>query len=83
MANKSSNPFGPMTSLRPVIIDTANNKLEVPKTRTILISEPLYRRFVDHSKRYHNVASYEEILGNLLSNYDEFHKNEHWYNLDR
>ena len=49
-----TNP-GRYTNLREVEIDTSNNKMEVPKTRTISISENLYRRFVAHSKRYYNV----------------------------
>jgi hypothetical protein len=79
----NNHSFGRYVNLREVTIDTSNNKLEVP-TRTICISEHLYRMFIAHSKKYYpNPESYEVILENLLSNYDEHHnKNEHWYNLD-
>ena len=79
MANKSSNPFGPMTSLREVTINTSNNHLEVPKTRIIRISEFMWRRMVAHSKRYYNVEDYDTILGNLLDCYDQNNKGKFWY----
>ena len=66
--------LGRYTNLREVEIDPSTNNLE-PKTRTMKISEHLYRRFVAHSKKYYNVESYETILSNLLSSYDEVRKN--------
>ncbi len=74
MPSDSYSGLGNLTTMKPIItpISTSNNKKnEIPKTKTILISEQLYRRFVAHSKRYYNVADYEEILGNLLTEYDK------------
>jgi hypothetical protein len=61
LANKSSNPFGPMTSLREVVINP-DNTIEFPKTRVIKISEILYRHFISFSKKYYsNPETYEKI----------------------
>lgn len=82
MANRTTNPFGSKhTTLRPVIIDTASNKPEfLPKTRTILISDPLYRFSVAHSKRYYNTEIYETILEDLLKCYAEHNTPDYRYN---
>jgi hypothetical protein len=78
LANTKKNPFGPHTTLREVIDDTTitNN---IPKTRIIRISEPLYRRFVGFSKRYFDVVPYDEILENLLKDFEEHNQDKRWY----
>ena len=35
------------------------------------ISEQLYQRFLDHSRKYYNVETYETVLENLLDCYDK------------
>ena len=54
MDNKAHNVgFGRYTSLRPITTVTAEEEKDpdkIPKTRIIRISEPLYRRFVGHSR---------------------------------
>ena len=61
--------------LRPITIDnTSDTNNNIPKTRVIRISEPLYRRFVGHSKRFYNVESYEVILSDLLDCYSKHYE---------
>lgn len=78
MGNNASNVgFGRLTNLRPITIDNTSDTNKIPKTRVIRISEPLYRRFVGHSKRFYNVESYEVILSDLLDCYSKH--NEPYY----
>ena len=79
MANTTKNPFGPHTTLRPVIDDITTDTNNIPKTRVARISEPLYRRFVGFSKRYYNVESYETMLENLIKCYEEHNQDTYWY----
>jgi hypothetical protein len=61
-------------------ISSNEKESKVPKpTRTMKISEPLYRRFVGFSRRYYNVESYETILENLIKCYEEHHQDTRWY----
>ena len=74
--NPSTGGFGRYVSFREVTIDTSTNKMEPKPTRTIMISEQLYRRFIAHSKKYYkNPESYEIILNNLLDEYDKHNNN--------
>jgi hypothetical protein len=76
--------FGNLTTLRVISSSnttnsTTDNKNKIPKTSIIRISEPLYRRFVGHSRRYYNVETYETILENLIKCYEERHQDTYWY----
>ena len=82
MANTTKNPFGPHTTLREIIDDTTNTNNNIPKTRIIRISEPLYHRFVGFSKRYFNVEPYDLILENLLKCYEEHNQNKSWRDIE-
>ena len=53
------------------------------RTRTIRISEELYKKFFEHSRRYYNTEPYETILENLLNCYDEHNQDKYWFNMDR
>ena len=69
--------FGNLTTLRVIspTNSTTDNKNKIPKpTRTIKISEQLYRRFVGHSQKFYNVESYETILSDLLESYSKYHE---------
>ena len=71
--------FGNLCNLKPVIpVTEGTNKIPKP-TRTIKISEQLYRRFVGHSQRFYNVESYETILENLIKCYEEHNQYINWY----
>ena len=71
MANKSINPFGPMTSLREVVINP-DNSIEFPKTRSLLISDILWKKFISFSKKYYqNPETYEKILLDIMNNYEQ------------
>jgi hypothetical protein len=70
------NELGRYVGLREVEIDPSTNKME-PKSRTICISELLYRRFVAFSKRHYNVESYEVILNDLLNSYEKNNKSDY------
>ena len=50
------------------------------KTKTIKISEPLFQRFLDHSRKYYNVEPYETIIEDLLDCYEKHNQDKHWYN---
>ena len=91
--------FGNLVSLRPIdnniineksdttttttAVTTSINKNKNSTTRIICIPESLYKRFVEHSRRFYNVESYDTILNNLLNCYEENHKEMFWYNRDR
>jgi hypothetical protein len=79
--------FGNLVTLRPInnnndnntTIVTSLNKNKNQTTRIMEIPEPLYRRFVEHSRRYYNVESYETILENLITYYEEHNKDKYWF----
>ena len=48
--------------------------------KTIRISENLWKSFVQHSRRYYNVESYEIILSNLLDDFDKHNPDKYRYN---
>jgi hypothetical protein len=82
--------FGNLVSLRPVIdtnnttvITSTNKNRIIPATRTIQISESLYKRFVEHTRRFYNTETYETILNNLINCYEEHNKETFWYNMNR
>ncbi len=82
--------FGNLVSLRPVTysssISTTNNnnaKPRVPKTRVIRISEPLYQKFVNFSRRYYDVESYSTILENLINDFKSRNQDKSWRDMDR
>jgi hypothetical protein len=73
--------LGNLVSLKPVNTSptNTNTKNKVPKpTRTIKISEPLFRRLVSHSKKFYNVESFDTIIENLINSYELSHKDEYW-----
>jgi hypothetical protein len=88
--------FGKYVSLRPVndsniiinnkesdtttVTTSINKNRIIPTTRVMNISEQLYKRFVEHSRRFYDVESYETILENLINCYEEHNKDKHWYN---
>jgi hypothetical protein len=66
-SNANNIGWGQYTNLKPITTST-----KVPKpTRTIKINEPLFRRFVVHSKKFYNVESFDTIIENLLNSYEE------------
>ena len=83
MAHLRNGQFGRYTNLKEIsVVDNSTNEKDsnkVPKpTRTIKISEQLYRRFIGHSIRYYNVETYETILENLLNNFDKNNQGKTW-----
>jgi hypothetical protein len=57
-----------------------HTKEKDPETRTILISNSLYKKFQNHSKKYYKEPEcYETILENLLKCYDEHNKDRYWW----
>ena len=42
------------------------------------ITEPTYQRFREHSRMYHNVSSYEDILNELLDFYAKHHDKKYF-----
>ena len=80
---RNTNGFGlgRYTTLHPVTTSTTN-KVQKP-TRTIKISEHLYRRFVGFSKRYYDVESYETILENLIKFYEDQNPDTRYYHTNK
>jgi hypothetical protein len=75
--------FGNLCNLKPVISTADNNSIinKIPKpTRTIRISEQLFRRFVGFSQRYYNVEPYETILEDLIKSYEEHNEPDFQWN---
>jgi hypothetical protein len=73
--------LGNLVNFKPLdstTITTNNNNKK--KTKTIKISEQLYDRFVEHSRKYYNVEPYETILLNLLDSFDKNNDNVRWWN---
>jgi hypothetical protein len=72
--------LGRYTTLRPIVTTAAEKKdtNKIPKTRVIRISEPLYQKFVNFSKRYYDVEPYDLILDNLLKCYEEHYQDKSW-----
>ena len=73
---KHAGKFGSLVGLIP--IDNNNNKNN-KKTKTMKITEHLYERFIDHSRTYYNVESYDTILENLLDYYEKNNPKEFRY----
>ena len=44
------------------------------------ISLQLHQRFLDHSRRYYDVETYDTILKNLLDCYDKHNEDVRWWN---
>ncbi len=87
MAHLRNGEFGRYTTLKEIPgidnTDSSNNKPIVQKpTRTMKISEPLYRRFVGFSKRYYDVETYETILENLINCYEEHNQDSRWRDIE-
>ena len=80
--NINNSGFGKYTTLKPVN-GTIVKRNTPKKTRTIKISEDLYQRFREHSRRYYNIETYETILENLLECFQEHNKDKYWYNMNR
>jgi hypothetical protein len=80
MAKKTGNiGFGNLSGLRPINTTTTTIvKRKVPKTRTIEISEDLYQRFREHSRRHYNIETYETIIKDLLDCYSK-HNDTKWF----
>ncbi|MGI0051440.1 MAG: hypothetical protein ACRD8K_06850 [Nitrososphaeraceae archaeon] len=82
MAGRNSNNtgWGNLTHLKPVNDTSTITTNKVPKpTRTIKISEQLFRRLAAHSKKYYNVESYDFILSTLLDEFDKNHTPDYSY----
>ena len=77
--------FGNLTTLKEISTtdNTNNKKSKQRKTRVIRISEDLYLHFIDFSKRYYNVESYNTILENLLKDFEYHNKDKTWRDIDR
>ena len=73
---KTNLNFTTNATTRLIPINNNNNK----KTKTIKISEQLYERFVQHSRKYYNVETYETILENLLDCFDKHNEDKRWWN---
>lgn len=58
-------------------ITTTINHFE-NSTRIIRVTEPTYLKFREHSRMYHNVSSYEEILNELLDFYAKHHDKKYF-----
>ena len=69
--------FGRYTNLKPIITTT---KRKAPKeTRIMKISEPVYELLRNHSRKYHDqVMSYDDIIEELCSFWNEHHEQK-WF----
>jgi hypothetical protein len=61
-------------------ITTIKQFEDVISTRiiTIRVTEPTYSKFREHSRMYHNVSSYEDILNELLDFYAKHHEKKYF-----
>jgi hypothetical protein len=78
---KYASQFGNLVGLRPdnnnnIKYKNNNNNKTTTTTKTMEISEQLYERFLDHSRRYYNVETYETILKNLLDCFDKHNEDK-------
>ena len=76
--------LGHRTGIKDTTTNNNHNSSKKPttntRTRTIRISEELYKKFFEHSRRYYNMEPYETILENLLKCYDEHNQDKYWFN---
>jgi hypothetical protein len=72
--------FGNLCNLREV---STNNLNEPKKDKTILISTKLHQKFINHSRKFYNVVSYEEILNNLIDFYETHSENQSYIHYSR
>ena len=56
-----------------------NIKIKNKTSRTIRISEELYKKICEHSRRYYNTEPYETIIENLLESYEKHNQDKHWW----
>src|SRR5688572_4319138 len=76
---RSNLNFTSITTTRLREQNNINNNNKKTTTRTMKISEQLYQRFVDHSRKYYNVESFETIIEDLLDNFDKHNPDKHWW----
>ena len=83
--------FGNLVNLRPVIPATvlggaaaATEVIEedttnkIPNTRILRISNEIYEKFLSHSQKFYDVVSYNEIIENLLKDFESHNQNKTW-----
>ena len=90
MTHLRNGQFGRYTNLK--VIGTRDNttngnnnnkELKIHKpTRTIRISEYTYRRLISHSQKFYDVVSYNEIIGNLLKDFESHNQGKTWRNIE-
>ena len=44
------------------------------------ISEEIFQRFKDHSRKYYNIETYDTIIQDLLNNFEKHNPNKYWFN---
>jgi hypothetical protein len=71
-----STGFGNLTTLKE--ISSNNNKPNQKPTRIIRISEYTYRRLISHSQKFYDVVSYNEIIENLLNEFEKHNQDLSW-----
>ena len=92
MAHLRNGEFGRYTTLKEITIDditsnssSSNNNNKESKvhkpTRIIRISEYTYRRLISHSQKFYDVVSYNEIIENLLKDFESHNKDKTWRDL--
>ena len=85
--------FGNLVGLKPISITTKDNKTKEittltkqhilnhnrkAKTKSMKISEPLYQRLFDHSRKYYDGEPYETIIENLLDCFDKHNSDKRY-----
>ncbi len=93
MTHLRNGEFGRYTTLKEITgIDntttSSNNndndkesKIHKP-TRIIRISEYTYRRLISHSQKFYDVVSYNEIIENLLKDFESHNQGKSWRDLN-
>jgi hypothetical protein len=86
--------FGNLVGLRPIKSTTItpttttitkehilnyNNNKKKKNTKTMKISEQLHQRFLNHSRKYYEVETYETIQEDLLDCFDKHNEDLCWW----
>ena len=81
--------FGNLVNLRPVIPTTTaategeeDTTNKIPNTKILRISNEIYEKFVSHSQKFYDVVSYNEIIENLLKDFEFHNQNKSWRDIE-
>ena len=89
--------FGNLCNLKPVVpassatiaataaVESAVEEEDIdkiPNTKILRISNEIYEKLLSHNRKFYNVESYNQILDNLLRDFEEHNQDKCWRDIE-